>query len=506
VRRWIALVGLLAVACSDDAPRPAAAPTTTTATPGPVPWGWEALDAGPLPPREGAALVWTGEELVVWGGPREQSNDDGYRDGAAFDPDAGSWRAMSPSPLRGGRAAGVWTGEEALLWAVAPEVDRFGLPRPTYRWEGAAWDPASDTWRVLRRSPRVPTEEGTPDPVWTGELAVDVSIGHAYDPTADRWRPLPERPVAGTADATVWTGEAVVALVANRSDPRYPPGEAVAISYDPVRNRWDRLPPTGVGEIGADLAWDGERLVAADYEMQTASWDPDDGRWTRLSALPFRFYECTPNLARLGDSVLATHCSGDAVLTDGGQWAIAPPPTDPAAHLVTAGDQVLGWWSSDESFNFPEAPVTYFQSLAAPALGDDLALTATVPVGTVLLDLPDGTRLTSTGRSEEAGGLVTILTYELADPVCTLTSTYAGSVGLAEQRIRNDVSTVEAEVGFIDLPGDDFERTAQFVASVEADELDDRAHVLLEETTSDVLDIACADLATAEDLLDRIHR
>jgi len=44
------------------------------------------------------------------------------------------------------------------------------------------------------------------------------------------------------------------------------------------------------------------------------------------------------------------------------------------------------------------------------------------------------------------------------------------------------------------------------VAQWPAGATDDQAHTLLEESTSDVLDIACPDLGRATALLERIHR
>ena len=40
----------------------------------------------------------------------------------------------------------------------------------------------------------------------------------AYDPATDTWRTLPTRPIEGAVQASVWTGEELLVLVANRSD------------------------------------------------------------------------------------------------------------------------------------------------------------------------------------------------------------------------------------------------------------------------------------------------
>jgi hypothetical protein len=107
-----AATAVWALRSTGDGPTPAVDTVEETGEPA----GWQTLDPGPLDPREASALVWTGDELVVWGGAREQSTD-GFSDGAAYDPETASWRTLSPSPLPGSPAIGVWTGEEVLVWS-----------------------------------------------------------------------------------------------------------------------------------------------------------------------------------------------------------------------------------------------------------------------------------------------------------------------------------------------------------------------------------------------------
>ena len=495
----VACVGAGVWALRADDPADDNGPVVDT-TEGPtVESGWQTLDPGPLEPREGAAAVWTGEELVVWGGYREATGQI-VPDGGAYSPASGEWRAMASAPpvapgrRATGSALGVWTGDEVLLWTTGAG------------WAGSAWNPATDTWRRL--APGGPSQDYVDDglnaPVWTGEEMLDAAANRAYDPVTDAWRVLPDRPVEGAVRGSVWTGDEFLVLVANRSDASYPAGEAVALSYNPDDDAWRALPPTGVGETAVALAWDGEQAVALDYDMRAAAYDPDGGRWTQLPDLPMRFYECSPQLVRSGDTVLANHCSGYALLTDDGQWAIAPPAERGVGQLVATDDTLISWSSSD---TYGDPPGTMFQSYRAPeSAGGDLALERTIPIGTVLLDLPEDARLTSTGLEEEAGGLVTALSFTIrsGDVECRLTSTYAGIQ--SEVRIRNDASTVDAEISTFPLTQVDIGRDRALIAQWPAGATDDQAHILLEESTSDVLDIACPDLLTANALLERIHR
>jgi hypothetical protein len=47
---------------------------------------WGSLPAAPLTPRARAAAVWTGRELIVWGGEGDYSHRAQFDDGAAYTP------------------------------------------------------------------------------------------------------------------------------------------------------------------------------------------------------------------------------------------------------------------------------------------------------------------------------------------------------------------------------------------------------------------------------------
>ena len=172
-----------------------------TTTPAPVTNGpslWVELEPGataPLPPAPipdiGAALVWTGTELIVWGGIA----DDPSQEGAAFDPAAGTWRQIAPPPdgVRPGMV--LWTGTEMLVWSD-------GTPDTA----SAAYDPVNDTWRLIADPPDG-IRPGAP--LWIGDTAVLLrdpdadndgyvdsrsSSSFAYDPATDEWRRLADGP------------------------------------------------------------------------------------------------------------------------------------------------------------------------------------------------------------------------------------------------------------------------------------------------------------------------
>jgi hypothetical protein len=79
---------------------------------------WQALPAAPIVGRLGPSAVWTGTEMIVWGGYARSENVGQASDGAAYKPATRTWRTIAPSPpgVQGG-AAVVWTGDEMIVWA-----------------------------------------------------------------------------------------------------------------------------------------------------------------------------------------------------------------------------------------------------------------------------------------------------------------------------------------------------------------------------------------------------
>jgi len=102
----------------------------------------ERIDVGPLAPRGGHSVVWTGDELIVWGGWGDEVGSVKRGDGAAYDPASRTWRMIAASPLTPRRNhAAAWTGAEMVVFGGDGRRD------------GAAYDPRTDTWRRLPDAP-----------------------------------------------------------------------------------------------------------------------------------------------------------------------------------------------------------------------------------------------------------------------------------------------------------------------------------------------------------------
>ena len=279
-----------------------------------LPVGWSEL---PPPPevRSRGATVWTGEDLLVWGGYVFDGSGDKpeQANGYVFEGRAESWDELAATPLSPrAYAAAAWTGEELLIWGGTDgRQERFFD-------DGAAYDPETDSWRVL---PEAPIRARAPLSVWTGrELIVwgtAVRIrdrprdGAAYDPRANTWRTIPEAPIELTDATAVWTGRELIVFGAALHGGNFPETRtAIGAAYDPERNTWRRLPDSTLSPQASTAAWTGTELVAWDYGNSTGAYDPRTNDWRELPDVPLDAGECAPNSIPVRTLVLGDYCGG----------------------------------------------------------------------------------------------------------------------------------------------------------------------------------------------------
>lgn len=103
---------------------------------------WTSLPAAPLSARALPAYAYapTTHELVLFGG---QDLNGPRADGMAFNTETRTWRTIAPSPM-GARAfaRGVWTGQQILFFGGLDESGKLTHDAATY-------DPATDRWSLV---------------------------------------------------------------------------------------------------------------------------------------------------------------------------------------------------------------------------------------------------------------------------------------------------------------------------------------------------------------------
>jgi hypothetical protein len=324
---------------------PAPHPTPAAGADEAEPPGWRRGAAGPLFHRDFAAQVWTGTELVVWGGDPDGDS------GAAYDPAADEWRNLAAAPIPARcQGASAWTGREVLVWGRACRLTPGPSPgRSRYATAGAAYDPSADRWRVL---PAGPVEAGSmTTSVWTGGewvLFNPVSPTVALEPTAGHWRILAPVPRPFTSLTASWTGREVVILGTEILE-KGPSTVGAAYrhwtaAFDPATGRWRQLPQPPL-ELGATAVWDGRRLIAWDQNLNSVALDPAGGAgWKNLADLPLDFTDCSPQGARIGAAVFAEQCGQAALWRPRDEtWERISHPKSLAEVPVWTGKEALFW-------------------------------------------------------------------------------------------------------------------------------------------------------------------
>lgn len=268
--------------CTEDEPEPPEAGGT-----------WTRGADMPLSPRTSPQVGWTGEEVLVVGGDTAVVPDDTgggpgqpVGDGAAYDPATDTWRpiADAPEPI-----PYYFRSAMADDTMVVQTFDDQGGPAG---W--LAYDAADDTWRRLPEPPQ-PVEDTGVLSAGAGRVAALTRAGRVLqlDVAAGTWTVLPPDPATpALRDTSVTSTEAGVFVCGTlqRSDGQTP--EFVVV------DRWDGSAWTrfdGSRQVGCPTHWTGTRLVGADIQTATGlegdppfggRLDPATGEWTALPGAP----------------------------------------------------------------------------------------------------------------------------------------------------------------------------------------------------------------------------
>ena len=261
---------------------------------------WEILPAAPISARSGPSVVWTGSQMLVWGG-----NDGTTRfgDGALYSPSSRTWSTVggAGAPSARNAAAALWTGSEVIVWGGTGSGGVLG--------DGAMYDPSTDTWRDMS-SAGAPSARTNVAVVWTGSEMIVwggstspsggpfVDSGARFDPSIGPggvWVLLPATtgtPSARGASLAAWTGsEMIVWGGASGTMTAHDDGA----SFDPATGTWTPLPESRLpGRYQSTGVWTGtDFLFWGGWDFNTSRSMSDGAKhlvgtssWLPLSASP----------------------------------------------------------------------------------------------------------------------------------------------------------------------------------------------------------------------------
>lgn len=322
---------------------------------------WRTVPAGPLSPRAGALGLWTGSEVLLIGGsdaaPCAPSAScvppdvPPLADGAAFDPQTGTWRRIADSPVPFEWAQAVVIRKTAYLW--------------------------------------IPGSPGRPN--------AD-SAFLTYHVRQDRWQELPLPANSDRFGGIVQAGDGIVAYAGTDEQ-----GEQPDLVFDPAVGSWSELPPDPLSpSFDRSMAWSGEELLLFDHELvpnpgsekpsvtRAAALDLESGSWRRLpdseilASGPWVLDD-----ARLINPMLGSADGGDTnnwgrnypyggiLEPASGRWSALPDPPDGEEDFASGVlTESLGHYFGHRGWILDAATDTWIQ--VPPLANDELVTDRTV--------------------------------------------------------------------------------------------------------------------------------
>ncbi|WP_250031351.1 hypothetical protein [Paractinoplanes maris] len=315
---------------------------------------------GPLEPREQALGLWTGREVLFFGGsdappcPPNASCARGptaLSDGAALDPATGRWRRLADSPVPLAGVQGVVIGSSAYLLLSTPRrellvyhIDRDSwarLPAPFSGAGGYQLAAAGDRPVVYRGS----DEAGS-------------APHYLFEPRTGAWTALPEDPLGDAFDRHLaWSGRELLLFdherVPNPNSGK--PSLTRAAALDLGTRAWRRLPDLPMLSTGPWLPVGGtlvNPLLGGEDGGQVGGWgrtypyggqfDPATGAWSPLPDLPGD--KIAGGGARAGDAALYPGLSDVVLDAATGRWQQVPAMPGSRTHgstVLAAGARMV---------------------------------------------------------------------------------------------------------------------------------------------------------------------
>lgn len=231
---------------------------------------WSAMSSTGAPAaRTGHTAVWTGTQMIVWGGGfmPDVFNWINFNNGGRYDPALNTWTAVSTTnaPVARGSHVAVWTGTEMIVWGGG-------------RADGGRYNPQTNSWRSMSTL-NAPTGRLSARAFWTGSKMIvwggeefyqqssPPNTGGIYDPTADTWTPINSSVIAGRLGmVAAWTGTEMIVLGGQVG--AAPGFYGDGARFNPSTMTWTKMMAAGapsarsfgsVEHIGG--VWTGSRLI-----------------------------------------------------------------------------------------------------------------------------------------------------------------------------------------------------------------------------------------------------
>jgi N-acetylneuraminic acid mutarotase len=245
---------------------------------------WIATPIAPIS-RDSHTAVWTGTEMIVWGGLCTGCTD--YPNtGGRYNSITDSWTVTSTANAPSGRwgHTAVWTGSEMIIWGGVGDISAVGT--------GARYNPVTNSWTATSTT-NAPSARADHTAVWTGNEMIiwgPSSDGGKYNPNTNSWTATSttNAPPGMVEPTAVWTGNKMIVWGCSDIDPVF--GICTKDSggrYNPSTDSWtatsDSNAPTG--RYGQTAVWTGNEMIVwggfdgVNFVNTGGRYNPDTDSW-----------------------------------------------------------------------------------------------------------------------------------------------------------------------------------------------------------------------------------
>jgi len=439
---------------------------------------WTATStAGAPSARDGHTAVWTGSQVIAWGGASGPGVTP-VKTGGIYDPATDTWTPTSTVGAPSARYShtAVWTGSKMIVWGGYD----FNFPNT-----GGIYDPASDMWTATStvgapsgRSSHTAVWTGSQMIVWGGGAAGFRNTGAVYDPTTDTWTATSTvaAPSAREYHTAVWTGSSMIIWGGRNC---FASGCELKTGgvYDPVTDRWAATTTVGApsGRYYHPAVWTDSRMITwggynHSVSLNTGGMYEPVKAGLAFSAGTYTVSEigraATVTVTRTGDE--ASWVSVDFLTRDG----TATAGLDYVAALGTLGfaagqlsrtfririlDDALG--ETDETVNLALSNPTGGATLGVPSTAlltirdNDVAGAVQFSLAAYSVNESDGTATIAVTRTRAISRSAVTVDFATGDGTATADSDYtptSGTLSFAPGQIGTSFTVPILEDGLIE--------------------------------------------------------
>ncbi len=244
--------------------------------------------------RSAHTAVWTGTEMIVWGGYEVPMGTNGLNTGGRYNPSTDSWAATTIANAPTARYAhtAVWTGSEMIVWGGNGDNT------------GGRYNPATNSWTATSIA-NAPTGRWNHTAVWTGSEMIVwggfdlvgflLNSGGKYDPNTNSWTSTStsNAPDPRTGHTAAWTGSEMIVWGG------YDYINSIYFNtggrYNPTTNTWVSTSTTSApaGRYGHTAIWTGSQMIVwgggfydtagNHYFNSGGRYNPNTNSWTATS-------------------------------------------------------------------------------------------------------------------------------------------------------------------------------------------------------------------------------